>query len=71
MKQWKLDPKEEDEKKENGEYEKIFEDCRHTFTGFPYTFVNKKTFDDTPEERRKFQDWMFNERGGFMFLLNK
>lgn len=71
MKQGPLDPAEEDRKKENGEYDKIFEDCRKTFTGFPYTFVNKKTFDDTPEERRKFQNWMFNEAGGFMFLLNK
>ena len=71
MKQHKLDPEEEDGKKENGEYEDISEACRHTCTGFPYTFAEKKTFDDTPEERRKFQEWMLNERGGFMFLLNK
>ena len=71
MKNYKLDPAEEDRKKEAGEYDRIFEDCRHTFTGFPYTFANKKTFDDIPEERRKFQDWMFHEEGGFMFLLNK
>jgi hypothetical protein len=25
-----------------------------TFAGFPYDFVEKKTFDDSPEEREKF-----------------
>lgn len=49
MKQWKLNPVEEEKKKENGEYDKIFQDCRTTFTGFPYTFVDKNTFDDSEE----------------------
>ena len=34
MKQWKLDPQEEQKKKEHGEYEKVFNECRKTFTGF-------------------------------------
>lgn len=54
MNQRKLDPNEEEKKKANGDYEKAFNDCRKTFAGFTYDFVDRNTFDDTPEQREKF-----------------
>ena len=70
MRQWNLDPEVERKKKESGEYERIFDACRKTFTGFHYDFIEKKTFDDSPEEREQFYANLF-EGGGFMPLLNK
>ncbi|KAK6441046.1 hypothetical protein LTR95_002727 [Oleoguttula sp. CCFEE 5521] len=70
MNQQKLDPEEEDRKKKNGDYEKAFEDTRHTFSGFRYDFIEKNTFDDSAEDREKFYNNLMNEQGGFRFWLN-
>ncbi|KAK4936386.1 hypothetical protein LTR10_022712 [Elasticomyces elasticus] len=66
--QWNLDPDEEQKKKESGEYDRIFEACRKSFTRFHYTFTDKSTFDDSPEEREKFYAKLWEE-GGFQPLL--
>lgn len=71
MKQHPLDPEEEERKKQDGTYQKAFDDARTTFAGFTYTFAGKNTFDDTPEEREKFYDSLMNGGGGFRFWLNK
>ena len=70
MNQHDLDPAEEEKKKERGEYEQAFADTRKTFSGFTYDFVDKNTFDDTPEEREKFYHNLLVEQGGFRFWLN-
>lgn len=54
MQQKSVDPAEEVRKKKDGTYEKVINDTRGTFSGFPYDFVDKNTFDDTPEDREKF-----------------
>ncbi|KIW50281.1 hypothetical protein PV05_11883 [Exophiala xenobiotica] len=69
MNQRKLDPKEEEEKKKSGWYEREMEKTRHTFAGFTYDFVQRNTFDDTPEEREKFYHNLMVDHGGFMFWL--
>jgi cation diffusion facilitator CzcD-associated flavoprotein CzcO len=70
MNQRKLDPKEEEERKKSGEYEKAFDQCYKTFAGFTYDFLEKNTFDDTPEEREKVYHNLMVEQGGFRFWLN-
>jgi len=70
MNQHPLDPKEEEKKKANGDYEKAMNDTRKTFSGFTYDFVKKNTFDDSPEEREKFYHHLLVEQGGFRFWLN-
>lgn len=70
MNQRKLDPKEEEEKKKSGWYESELAKTYDTFAGFTFDFQNKKTFDDTPEEREKFFHWAMVEKGGFRFWLN-
>lgn len=69
MNQRKLDPKEEEQKKKDGTYEAQIEKTRHTFAGFTYDFVQRNTFDDTPEEREKFYHSLMVEDGGFKFWL--
>jgi len=69
MNQYKLDPAEERKKKDEGWYDAEYEKCKHTFTGLPYDFLPKGTFDDSPEERYKqFYDLMVTQ-GGFRFWL--
>jgi len=70
MNQRLLDPEEEKKKKANGDYEKAFADTRKTFSGFTYDFVEKNTFDDTPEDREKFYHKLLIEEGGFRYWLN-
>ncbi|KAF2765353.1 cyclohexanone monooxygenase [Teratosphaeria nubilosa] len=70
MNQRMLDPEEEKQKKANGDYEKAIADTRKTFAGFTYDFVEKNTFDDSPEEREKFYHHLMVEEGGFRFWLN-
>jgi cation diffusion facilitator CzcD-associated flavoprotein CzcO len=70
MNQRKLDPKEEEEKKKNGWYEKQLNKTYNTFSGFTYDFQDRKTFDDTPEEREKFFHHLMVEEGGFHYWLN-
>ncbi|KAK3718586.1 hypothetical protein LTR37_005090 [Vermiconidia calcicola] len=69
MQNWNIDPAEEQKKKEAGEYDKIFDKCRWTYTGFHYDFSTKDTKDDTPEDREKFYQSLFDDRGGFRYLL--
>ena len=70
MNQKKLDPKEEQEKKDSGYYEQEIEKTRKTFAGFTYDFLKKKTFEDTPEDREKLYHKLLIEEGGFRFWLN-
>jgi cation diffusion facilitator CzcD-associated flavoprotein CzcO len=69
MNQQKLNPEEEEKKKKNGWYQQEIEKTRNTFAGFTYTFVDKNTFDDTPEERERFYQELIDD-GGFRFWLN-
>ncbi|CZS99946.1 related to monooxigenase [Rhynchosporium agropyri] len=69
MRQHALDAEDEQSKKDNGYYEKMFESTRSTFSGFTYDFVKKDTFDDSPEEREKFFEELW-EAGGFRYWLN-
>jgi cation diffusion facilitator CzcD-associated flavoprotein CzcO len=70
MNQHPLDPKIEEQKKKDGVYEKAMNDTRKTFAGFTYDFVEKNTFDDSPEEREKFYHKLMVEQGGFRYWLN-
>jgi cation diffusion facilitator CzcD-associated flavoprotein CzcO len=70
MNQRKLDPKEEEQKKKDGTYEREIEATRSTFAGFAYDFLKKKTFDDTPEEREALYHKLMVEEGGFRYWLN-
>ncbi|CZT09061.1 related to monooxigenase [Rhynchosporium graminicola] len=69
MRQHALDAEDEQSKKDNGYYEKMFESTRSTFSGFTYDFVKKDTFDDSPEERERFFEKLW-EAGGFRYWLN-
>jgi cation diffusion facilitator CzcD-associated flavoprotein CzcO len=46
MNQKSLDNNEEQQKKKDGKYEETFKKLRTTFSGFPYTFQEKSTFDE-------------------------
>ena len=70
MNQAKLDPKEEQRKKDSGEYEAMMKETKNTFAGFAYDFMEKNTFDDSAEEREKNYHRLMNEEGGFHFWLN-
>lgn len=70
MNQRKLDPEEEQRKKDDGTYEREFAKTRETFAGFTYDFLEKNTFDDTPEEREALFHKLLVEEGGFRFWLN-
>ena len=69
MNQHKLDPEVEQKKKDSGEYEKLMKKTYGTFAGFYYDFVDRKTFEDTPEEREAFYEELFTKHGGFRFWL--
>lgn len=60
--------KEEQDKRKQSEYEEIFKYRLTTFAGFGYDYVQKDTFDDSPEEREAFYEKMW-ENGGFEFWL--
>lgn len=70
MNQRPLDEKEEQEKKAAGKYEEEFAKTRKTFAGFTYDFVQRNTFDDTPEEREKFYHDLLVNEGGFRYWLS-
>ena len=65
----RLDPKEEQRKKEAGEYDAEFEKCKTTFSGLPYDFLPKATFDDGPQERYDTYYDLMVTQGGFRFWL--
>ena len=69
MNQRLLDEKEEEKNKADGKYEKAFAETYKTFAGFNYDFLQKNTFEDSPEEREKFYHELLVERGGFNFWL--
>lgn len=67
MRQRKLTKEEQDEAK--ADYAELYKYRMTTFAGFGYDFVDKNTFDDSPEERRKFYEELW-EAGGFRFWLS-
>ena len=54
MRQKKLTKEDRDANKPN--YPEIFKERLTIFSGFPYVFVPKNTFDDTPEAREAFSE---------------
>lgn len=64
MQQRKISKEEQDKSK----YDQFFKDRMKTFAGFSYDFAQKKTFDDSPDEREMFFEGMW-QRGGFEFWL--
>ena len=66
MRQRKLTKEEQDKAKE--EYPELYKYRMTTFAGFSYDFSEKNTFDDSPEEREKFFQHLWDE-GGFQFWL--
>lgn len=70
MNQRPIDEEENKKMKDDGRYEAAFLNCHQTFAGFDYDFQDRKTFDDTPEERKAFYHWLLVEEGGFRFWLN-
>jgi len=70
MNQKKIDAAEHAKMKKEGGFQTAFDNCHKTFAGFNYDFSEKKTFDDTPEERQAFYHDLLVEQGGFRFWLN-
>lgn len=60
--------KEEQDRRKQGEYQEVFKKRLTTFAGFQYDYIEKNTFDDSPEEREAFYEKMF-QNGGFEFWL--
>lgn len=56
--------------KREGKFDEAFNTCYNTFAGFQFDFSPKKTFDDSPEERRAFFKDLLVTKGGFRFWLN-
>jgi len=56
--------------KDEGGFENAFKSCYTTFAGFSYDFLEKNTFDDSPEERKALYQNLLIEQGGFRFWLN-
>ncbi|KEF62522.1 uncharacterized protein A1O9_00495 [Exophiala aquamarina CBS 119918] len=68
MQQRKLDPAEEQRKKDSGIYEAAFKACEKTDSGVPYGNNGRKTFDDTSEEREALWSGLIQD-GGFKFWV--
>lgn len=68
MVQGKLTNEEQEERRKDKSFPEIYKKRMTTFAGFPYDFIQRKTFDDTPEEREKVYEELW-ERGGFNFWL--
>lgn len=69
MNQRQLDPEEEKKNKAEGKYEAAIKKTYQTFAGFDYDFLQRNTFDDTPEEREAFFENLMVKQGGFRFWL--
>ncbi|EKG14236.1 Pyridine nucleotide-disulfide oxidoreductase [Macrophomina phaseolina MS6] len=69
MNQRPLDPEEEEKKKAAGEYDRALQKCYETFAGFTYEWVERDTFDDTPDQREAFFHKLLIEEGGFKYWL--
>lgn len=70
MNQHPLDEDDNMRLKKEGKFDEAFGMLKGTFAGFAYDFNEKKTFDDTPEEREKFYRNLLIEQGGFRYWLN-
>lgn len=66
MRQKKLTKEEQNSKKDS--YPQMYKDRMKTFAGFSYDFYKKNTLDDSPEEREKFYQTLW-DNGGFEFWL--
>ncbi|KAI9699549.1 MAG: hypothetical protein M1820_007180 [Bogoriella megaspora] len=66
MRQAKLTREEQEQRKKD--YPDIYRNRMTTFAGFEYDFYQRETLDDSPEEREKFYEGLW-ERGGFEFWL--
>ena len=66
MRQRKLTREEQEDAKKK--YRELYEYRMTTFAGFSFDFAEKNTFDDSPEEREKFFQHLWDE-GGFNFWL--
>lgn len=51
-------------------YPRLFEMRERSFAGFLYDFVEKQTFDDTPEEREAFYQTLWDAAGFNFWLAN-
>ncbi|KAF2500378.1 FAD/NAD(P)-binding domain-containing protein [Lophium mytilinum] len=68
MRQGSLNAAEQEARRKDPNYPEVYANRMTTFAGFQYDFVKRKTFDDTPEEREKFYEKLW-EAGGFEFWL--
>lgn len=66
MRQRKVSKEEQDANKKD--YPQLYKDRMKTFAGFSYDFIKRKTMDDSPEEREKVYEKLW-EAGGFEFWL--
>ena len=66
MQQAKLTPKEQHDRKID--YTQFFRDRKTTFAGMPFDFLQRNTAEDSPEEREKFFEGLWEE-GGFKLWL--
>lgn len=63
-------PFETDKKrKSDGFYDSAFAATFTTKCGFNFDFVDRKTFDDSPEQRKEFYHNLIYDKGGFRFWL--
>lgn len=70
MNQRKFSEGEMKEWKRSGQFQRAMTETEGTFAGFAYDFVGRKTWDDTPEQRKKFYHQKLVEEGGFGYWLN-
>lgn len=70
MNQKPLKYDETEQLKREGKFKEAFDKTYNTFAGFAYDFQDKKTFDDSPEERERFFHNLLVDEGGFRFWLN-
>ena len=70
MNQHPLEDDATEQLKKEGKFDEAFNECYNTFAGFQYDFNPKKTFDDSPEERKAFFHDLLITKGGFRFWLN-
>jgi cation diffusion facilitator CzcD-associated flavoprotein CzcO len=66
MQQKEITKEEQDNRK--AQYPEIYKNRMTTFAGFQYDFVDRNTFDDTPEQREAFYNELFSN-GGFEYWL--
>jgi cation diffusion facilitator CzcD-associated flavoprotein CzcO len=68
MNQRKIDSDDDRQKKASGWYDDAFRACRKTGGGMPYESLDRRTFDDTPEQRQAVWDDLISQ-GGFRFWV--